>query len=54
MNTTQATSQSPQGRKPQPELQSQYGRIAISAVVAALPYGTDAKKPAYKAPEGRD
>jgi hypothetical protein len=54
MNTTQATSQSPQVRKPQPELQSQYGRIAISAVVAALPYGGETKKPAYKAAKARD
>jgi hypothetical protein len=54
MNTVRATNQAPEGRKPQPELQSQYGRIAISAVVAALPYGTDTKKPAYKAVEGRD
>ena len=48
MNTEQTTGQSSEGRqsevrKSQTELQNRYGRIAISAVVAALPYGTDSK-----------
>lgn len=54
MNTARATNQAPEGRKPQPELQSQYGRIAISALVAALPYGGEIKKPTYAADEARD
>ena len=30
-----------------PDLDRRYGEIGISAVVAALRYGSDAKKPAY-------
>jgi hypothetical protein len=54
MNATQATKQSPQERKPQSELQSQYRRIAISAVVAALPYGGETRKSSDAAAEARD
>lgn len=54
MNKTQTATQSPQGRKPQSELQSQYGRIAISAVVAALPYGGETRKLTSGAGEARD
>ena len=43
MNNDRATNQSPDGRKSQSELQKQYGRIAISAVAAALPYGGETK-----------
>ena len=44
MNKEQTTYQSSEGRKAQTELQNRYGRIAISAVAAALPYGKDRKK----------
>jgi hypothetical protein len=61
MNNERATSQSQDGRNRQSELQSQYGRIAISAVAAALPYGSETKtrcaetrKPDYAAAEARD
>ena len=61
MNNERATNQSLDGRKPQSELQSQYRRIAISAVVAALPYGgetkptgAETKKRDYAAAEARD
>lgn len=45
MNTDQTTYQSSESRKSQTELQNRYGRIAISAVVAALPYGKDKGTP---------
>lgn len=61
MNKERATNQSLDSRKPQSELQSQYRRIAISAVVAALPYGgetkssgPETKKRDYAAVEARD
>lgn len=61
MNNERATSQSQDSRKRQSELQSRYGRIAISAVVAALPYGSETKpsgvetkKTDYAAAEARD
>ncbi len=43
MTTPQTPSPSSDGRKPQIQLQDRYGRIAISAVLAALPYGKDSK-----------
>jgi hypothetical protein len=46
MDTAQTTGQSSEGRKMQIELQNRYGRIAISAVAAALSCGKGAKKPA--------
>ena len=45
MTKEETTYQSSEGRKSQAELQKRYGRIAISAVAAALPYGADCKNP---------
>lgn len=44
MTNEETTYQSMEGRKSQAELQNRYGRIAISAVAAALPYGGERKK----------
>ncbi|MET0279257.1 MAG: hypothetical protein ABW198_13085 [Pseudorhodoplanes sp.] len=54
MNKEQAMNQSPEARKSQAELQNRYGRIALSAVAAALPYGADSKKPAETKTEARN
>jgi hypothetical protein len=35
------------GRRDEPNLDSRYGEIGISAVVAALPYQSEVKNPAY-------
>jgi hypothetical protein len=35
------------GRRDEPNLDSRYGEIGISAVAAALPYQSDVKNPAY-------
>ena len=43
MNNDKATNQSLDGRKSQSDLQNRYGRIAISAVAAALTCGGEAK-----------
>ena len=43
MSTAQASRQSLESRQTEVSLDRQYGRIAISAVVAALPYGGEAK-----------
>jgi hypothetical protein len=43
MNNDRATNQSLDGRKSQSDLQNRYGRIAISAVAAALTCGGEAK-----------
>ena len=50
MNNDRATNQSPDGRKSQSELQNRYGRIAISAVAAALPYGGESQAAATARP----
>ncbi len=44
MNTERTTFQSSENRKAQTELQNRYGRIAISAVAAALSCGRDGTK----------
>ncbi len=54
MTKEQTTYQSSESRKSQAELQNRYGRIAISAVAAALPYGSDSKKPERSEPETRN
>lgn len=46
MNTEQTTYQSSENRKAQTELQNRYGRIAISAVAAALTCGRGSDKAA--------
>jgi hypothetical protein len=40
-------------RQAEPDLDHRYGRIAISAVVAALPYGGDSKTKPSVAPDPR-
>jgi hypothetical protein len=35
------------GRRDEPNLDSRYGEIGISAVAAALPYQSEVKNPAY-------
>ena len=54
MNTEQTGYQSAEGRKSQAELQNRYGRIAISAVVAALSCGKESTKPAETKAEARN
>jgi hypothetical protein len=44
MESRRATSEQRQERA---ELDARYGKIGISAVAAALRYGSDAKNPAY-------
>jgi hypothetical protein len=36
-----------EGRRDEPNLDSRYGEIGISAVAAALPYQSEVKNPAY-------
>jgi hypothetical protein len=43
MTTGNTSGESTGSRKPQAELDRQYGRIAISALVAALPYCSETK-----------
>jgi hypothetical protein len=54
MTQEQTTAQSSEGRKSQTELQNRYGRIAISAVAAALSCGKGAKKPAETKADARN
>jgi hypothetical protein len=54
MTNEETTYQSSEGRKSQTELQNRYGRIAISAVAAALPYGGDRKNQDRSEPETRN
>jgi hypothetical protein len=54
MNTAKASGQSPESRQTEANLDRQYGRIAISAVVAALPYRSETKNQAYAPVEARD
>lgn len=49
---TQASGQAPEKR--QSDLDRRYGRIAISAVVAALPYRSETKNLAYARVEAHD
>ena len=52
-NTKNNASQSRAGTRPdQPNLDSRYGEIGISAVAAALPYRSEVKK-SVSAPDGR-
>lgn len=54
MNTEKTGTQSAEGRKSQTDLQNRYGRIAISAVAAALTCGKDRTKPAETKAEARN
>lgn len=44
MNTAKASGQSPESRHTEANLDRRYGRIAISAVVAALPYRSETNR----------
>lgn len=50
----QAPGQTPQKRQPDASLDRRYGRIGISALVAALPYRSESKNAAYAPAEARD
>ncbi len=52
--TTEQTGKPSEGRKSQTELQNRYGRIAISAVAAALACGKGSQKPAETEAETRN
>lgn len=54
MNTAKASGQSLESRQTEANLDHRYKRIAISAVVAALPYRSETKNEAYAPVEGRD
>ncbi len=43
MTTVDSTGENRQTRRPEVDLDRRYGRIAISALVAALPYGGESK-----------
>ena len=50
MTTVDSTGENRQTRPPDVDLDRRYGRIAISALVAALPYGGECKTQASKTP----
>jgi len=54
MTTAQASSQSLESRQFEKDLDRRYGRIAISALAAALAYRGDTKNRAYAPAEARD
>jgi hypothetical protein len=55
MTNANTSGTSRESRRPEPDLDSRYGRIAISALVAALPYCSESKTAASDASvEGRD
>jgi hypothetical protein len=47
MTKNNAVQSKPSARRSEPNLDSRYGEIGISAVAAALPYQSDVKNPAY-------
>jgi hypothetical protein len=51
MTTPMTTGETNENRRPEQELDRRYGRIAISALVAALPYGGETGKQAPAASE---
>ncbi|MGV3634163.1 MAG: hypothetical protein ACO1NY_07415 [Pseudorhodoplanes sp.] len=53
MTTAKTTGKSNENRRPEQDLDRQYGRIAISALVAALPYGGETGKQASESPDRR-
>ena len=48
MTIVDSTDENRQTRRPDVDLDRRYGRIAISALVAALPYGSESKTTAPK------
>ena len=53
MTTAKTTGESNENRRPDHDLDRQYGRIAISALVAALPYRGETSKQAPDSPDRR-
>jgi hypothetical protein len=53
MTTLDTTGENRPTRRPEVDLDRRYGRIAISALVAALPYGGDSKAQAPESAEER-
>jgi len=53
MTTAKTTSENRDTRRSEPDLDRRYGRIAISALVAALPYGGESKAKAPVSPDPR-
>ncbi|MFZ5692354.1 MAG: hypothetical protein ACOY5F_13985 [Pseudomonadota bacterium] len=51
MTTVKATGEAQESRRPDQELDRRYGKIAISALVAALPYGGESGKAARQSRE---
>jgi hypothetical protein len=51
MTTANSTGDHREARRPEADLDRRYGRIAISAVVAALPYGGERKQKTPVSPD---
>ncbi len=54
MNTAITSDDNMQRRRREPDLDRRYGRIAISAVVAALPYRSEARNETASDAESRE
>ena len=54
MTTDKTSGTSRESRRPEPDLDSRYGRIAISALVAALPYCSESRTAAPDSVEERE
>ncbi len=53
MQSGSAAERNDRPAKPQSDLDSRYRKVGISAVLAALPYQSERKNPAYARTEGR-
>jgi hypothetical protein len=53
MTTANSTADTRDARGPEADLDRRYGRIAISALVAALPYGGESKTRTAESPDPR-
>lgn len=53
MTTANSTGDNRETRRPEADLGRRYGRIAISALVAALPYGGESKSKTPASPDPR-
>jgi hypothetical protein len=53
MTTAKTTGESHENRRADQDLDRRYGRIAISALVAALPYGGETSRQAQDQPDPR-
>jgi hypothetical protein len=51
MTTAKSTGDDREARRQEADLNRRYGRIAISAVVAALPYGGESKRKTAVSPD---